>query len=72
MLYPANDYLLYVIKEQTIRHFRREVEIAHLLGELHPQQPSWLSCQMRQALHSLGHTFLTLGQRLDRIETNAT
>ena len=65
MLYPVNDYMLYVIKEETTRRFRREVEIDHLLDEINPRQPSWLSCQVRKALQNLGYVIVTLGRRLD-------
>ena len=71
MLYPANDYLLHVIKEETARQYRREVEIDHLADETRPRQPSWLTAQTRKAAHNLGHTLLELGQRLDRVDTNA-
>ena len=69
MLYPVNDYMLCVIKRETTRQYRREAGIDHLLNEINPQQPSWLSYQVRKALHNLGHMLVTLGQRLDRIET---
>ena len=65
MLYPVNDYMLYVIKEETTRRFRREVEIDHLCGEINPRQPSWLSHQMHKALQNLGYVLVTIGRRLD-------
>jgi hypothetical protein len=70
MLYPANDYLLHVIKEETTRQYRREAEIDHLAGGISPRQPSWLTRQTRKGLHNLGHTLLALGQRLARVETH--
>jgi len=69
MLYPVNDHMLYVIKRETTRQYRREAEIDHLLDEIDPQQPSWLSYQVRKALYNLGHLLVTLGRRFDRIET---
>jgi hypothetical protein len=69
MLYPVNDYMLYVIKRETTRQYLREAEIDHLLNEINPQQPSWLSYQVRKALHNLVHMLVALGRRLDRIET---
>ena len=71
MLYPANDYLLHVIKEETARQYRREVEIDHLADAIRPRQPGWVTSQMRKAMHAFGHTLLALGQRLDNIETPA-
>ena len=70
MLYPANDYLLYIIKTETTRKYLREAEIDHLLSEINPPQPSWLSHPARKALQNLGHLLIDLGQRLDRIETH--
>ena len=72
MLYPANDYMLQVIKRETTRCYRREVEIDHLVGETNLRQPSWLTYQVQRALRILGHTLLIIGQRLDRIETHAS
>jgi hypothetical protein len=61
MLYPANDYLLHVIKEETARQFRLEVEIDRLAEEMNPEMPSWSTSQARNALHNLGHTLWQLG-----------
>ena len=71
MLYPATDYLLHVIREETARQYRREVEIDHLADASCPCQSSWLKSQTRKALHNLGHRLLAFGQRLDRVETRA-
>ena len=68
MLFPVNDYVLYIIKTETTRKFMREVAIDHLCGEINPRRPNWLSQQMHKALHSLGHLLVSLGQRLDRME----
>jgi hypothetical protein len=70
MLYLVNDYMLYVIKRETTRQYLREAEIDHLLNEINPRHSSWLSYQVRKALHKFGHLLLTLGRRLDRIETH--
>ncbi len=68
MLYPSNDYLLHIIKEETARQYRREVEIDHLAVASRPCQPSWLTAQTRDALLNLSHTLLAIGERLDRVE----
>ena len=67
MLYPVNDHMLYVIKRETTRQYRREAEIDHLLDEIDPQQPSWLSYQVRKVLYNLGHLLVTLGAYSDQI-----
>jgi hypothetical protein len=71
MLYPANDYLLHVIKEETARQYRREVELDRLADATWPHQPGWLTVPTRKAMHDLGHTLHVLGQRLARVETRA-
>jgi hypothetical protein len=71
MLYPANDYLLHVIKEETARQYRREVEIDRLADASCPRQPDWLNSQTNKVLHNVGHRLLALGQRLERVETRA-
>jgi hypothetical protein len=71
MLYPVNDYVLKAIVEDTTHRYIREAEVDHLLSEINPPQPSRLSHQMHKALKNLGHLLVTLGQRLDRIETRS-
>lgn len=70
MLCPYNEYLLYLIAKETTTQYLREAEADHLLSEINPPQPSWLSHPTRKALHNLGHSLIDLGQRLDRIETH--
>jgi len=66
MLYPANDYLLYVIKQETARRYRREVTNDHLPSEIDLPKPNRFASLARKALHDLGHLLVALGQRLDR------
>ena len=68
MLYPVNDYMLYLIKTETTQRYLREAAMDHLRDQIIPRQPPWLSHQMRKALYHLGHMLVTLGHRLDRIE----
>jgi hypothetical protein len=70
-MYPANDYLLWVIREETTLRYLRQAEIDHLLSEVEPRQPGGLAYRVRPALRKLGHLFLALGSVLDRIEPQA-
>ena len=71
MLYPANDYLWWVISEETTRRYIRQAEIDHLLSEVDEHRPGGLAWHACQALHKLGHLFLALGSALDRVEPQA-
>lgn len=66
MLYPANDYLLYVIRQETVQRYRREVTNDHLPSEIDLSEPNRFGSLARKALHDLGHLLVALGQRLDR------
>jgi hypothetical protein len=69
MLYTVNDYVLKAIVEDTTHRYLREAEVNHLLNEINPPQPSWLSHPAHTALRNWGRLLVTLGRRLDRIET---
>jgi hypothetical protein len=68
MLFPVNDYMLYVIKKETVQRYRREVEIDYLLNEINSQKPNRLERLARKTFHNLGYLLVALGRRLDRIE----
>jgi hypothetical protein len=72
MLYPYNEYLLKVDAKVTTAKYLREAEIDRLISELYSRRPSWLSHQARRALSTLGYWLITLGQRLDPMETHTT
>ncbi len=71
MLCP-NDLLLHAIQREKSQQYHREAEIDHWLDEINPRRPSWLACQARKAVRNLGHLFVALGRRLDRIESRST
>lgn len=70
-MYPANDYMLKVITDETTLRYIRQAEIDHLLSEVEPRQPRGLAYRVRPALRKLGHLFLALGGALVRIEPQA-
>ena len=69
MMCHPNDYAIRSIQEQRTKQYLREAEIDHLLSEINPHQPGWLSRQARRLLHGLGHFLLAIGKQLDRFET---
>lgn len=71
MLYPANDYLSWVIREEMTWRYIRQGENDLLLSEVDLHRPGRLSWQACKALRKLGHLFLALGSALDRVEPQA-
>jgi hypothetical protein len=71
MLYPVNDYMLYIIRKEMTKKYLREAEVDHLLDEINPQAPRRLLPDLRQLVRVLGHVLVFIGQRLDRVEISS-
>lgn len=70
MLYPCNVMLLDAICREKTRKYIREAQLDHLTSQIKPHRASRLSKQMCRALHQLGHLLMSLGERLERLETS--
>ena len=67
MFQPTNESFIRGVVEASIDRHVGESEVERLLREGKPYRPSSWSCQVRQALHRLGHRLMTFGRRLEYV-----
>lgn len=60
----SDGVMLLVRRELLLEGLRRPQTVA-LWDETPPRRPNWLAAQERLLLHQLGHSLMSLGQRLE-------
>ena len=68
-MFYQNDFITKNIKTQQMNAYLEQAEKDRLLAQLNSHQSTLLTTLMRGTLHAIGHLFLTIGQRMDRIGT---